>query len=400
MALLLRQNVEAAALGEHPAGHLGRDRFAFAFALDRPARHHGLLAVTTFVAFLAFVLGVGNRFTSSPLFVYIPEVSLIQPLGRAAWQQAFALHQQGALFALCGGYQASGMEPLAAYQLLYTWEWLRVGSLLMLAACGGLLGVLALREFAADMTRAVAGDTGRIPMPRPAGAEMLCLVGLAGLAAAYLPLRYFADHAGLFAAINIGQHRHALDVTFASLALAFLLCAIISSGRDAHGSQQRRLSGAAWTFFLAFDIAFGALLEATDGAVVWSTFPGYADGLLPSADRLFALSPAWRNVTENVYLIQASHRVLSLGLWLVALMALAVAAWRRERLTWPALLFGLVTLEAALGAATLVFGVPPAVSIVHQLGAVLALAVALMPAMAAGPRGPRVISLYPPRCQV
>jgi hypothetical protein len=214
------------------------------------------------------------------------------------------------------------MESLTVYQLLYMWEWLRAGSVLMLTACGGLLGMLMLRDLTDDMVHAVVGDTARAKR-----LEMACLVGLAGLAAAYLPLRYFADHAGLFAAINIGQHRHALDVAFASLALAFLLCAATDSAPQPDRGQSRRLWRAVWAFFLALNIAFGALLEATDGAVVWSTFPGYADGLLPSADRLFAFSPTWRNVTENVYLIQASHRVLSVGLCLAALMALIATVW-------------------------------------------------------------------------
>jgi cytochrome c oxidase assembly protein subunit 15 len=377
MTLLLGHD-EAATLGERPAGHLGRDWVWL--ALDRPARCHGLLAVTTLVAFLAFVLGVGNRFTSSALFVYIPEVSLVPPLGKAAWQEAFALHQQGPLFALCGGYQASGMEPLAAYQLLYMWEWLRVGSVLMLAACGGLLGVSAVRPLARGMAYTAGGPAARGGAPDPARSEMLCLVGLGVLAAAYLPLRYFADHAGLFATINIGQHRHALDVTCASLALALLIAATLDS--EARRGRSRRLWGAAFASFIALDICSGALLQATDAAVVWNTFPGYADGLLPSADRLFALRPAWRNVTENVYLIQASHRVLSVGLWLAALLVLAWSAWRRQRLAWPALLFGLMTLDGALGISALTAAPPPVHSIAHQVGAVLTLAVALAPAVA------------------
>ena len=369
----------APALDARWAGHRARDWFAIALA--GPAARRGLLVVTTLVAFLVFVLGVGNRFTSSPLFIYIPEVNLIPPLGKAAWQQAFALHQQSPLFALCGGYQVGGMESLTVYQLLYIWEWLRAGSVLMLAACGGLLGILVLRDLTSSVVRAVVGDTGRVRMLRQASSEVLCLVGLAGLAAAYLPLRYFADHAGLFATINIGQHRHALDVTFASLALAFLLCAATDSGTQMLAGRQRRLWGAVWAFVLALNIAFGALLEATDGAVVWNTFPGYADGLLPAADRLFAFSPTWRNATENVYLIQASHRVLSVGLWLAALTALAAAAWRRERLAWPALLFGLLTFDGALGIAALAKALPAVLSIAHQVGAVLALATALAPAM-------------------
>jgi hypothetical protein len=367
----------APTLGVRWAGHLGRDWLAIALA--RPVPRRGLLVATTLIAFLAFVLGVGNRFTSSPLFIYIPEVDLVPPLDRAAWQHAFALHQQSPLYALCGGYQVGGMESLTVYQLLYMWEWLRAGSVLMLAACGGLLGVLVLRDLAGGAAFAVAGDTGRARMFRRTRSEMLCLVGLAGLAAAYLPLRYFADHAGLFAAINIGQHRHALDVTFASLALAWLLCAAVNLDAEVDRGLSRRLPRAMWAFFIALNIAFGALMEATDAAVVWNMFPGYAEGALPSADRLFAFAPAWRNLTENVYLIQAVHRVLSVALWLAALSALAASAWTRQRLVRPALLLVLLTLEGALGIAVLAPGQPVVLSIAHQIGAVLALAVVLTP---------------------
>ena len=78
-----------ASLDARWAGHRGRDWFAIALA--RPAPRRGLLVVTTLVAFLVFVLGVGNRFTSSPLFIYIPEVNLIPPLGSAAWSVARSL---------------------------------------------------------------------------------------------------------------------------------------------------------------------------------------------------------------------------------------------------------------------------------------------------------------------
>jgi hypothetical protein len=84
-----------------------------------------LLIVSAALAIPVFVLAVGNRFTGGPLFVYIPEVSLLPPMSRAAWEQAFVIHQQSPLFALCGGYQVGGMESLTVYQLLYWWEWLR-----------------------------------------------------------------------------------------------------------------------------------------------------------------------------------------------------------------------------------------------------------------------------------
>ena len=123
-----------------------------------------------------------------------------------------------------------------------------------------------------------------------------------------------------------------------------------------------------------------------DAGSVWKTFPGYADGILPSSDRLFAFNPVWRNFTENVYLIQACHRVLSFALWIAALAAWLTGQWRGLPCRREALLFGLLTLEGALGAATLMLDLPLVLSIAHQFSAILVLAVALSPSVVVLPR--------------
>jgi heme a synthase len=322
-------------------------------------RLRAALTAAAFFGSVAFVLGVGNRLTRGPWFVYAPEVSLVPPLGRAAWQHAFALHQQSPLYALCGGYDVGGMESISIYEFLYWWEWARIASVVLLAVSLSFAAYYVLRRALKSARRS----------------DLLPWLALAAAGIGYFVLRYFADHAGLFATINLGQHRHALDVTFASVALALLLAGALAP-REPHGAMMPR---AAWGLAIAFDIAFGALLEAMDAGPLWTTFPAYADGLLPGTDRLFAFHPLWRNFTENGYLIQACHRVLSIGLWSGALLAIAVALFRGRALTRALLLFGLLTLEAALGIATLRAGAPVALSIAHQLAAVIILAVALLP---------------------
>ena len=316
-----------------------------------------LLLFTVTLAMPAFILSVGNRFTGGPLFVYIPEVDLLPPMSSAAWEKAFVIHQQSPLFALCGGYQISGMESLTVYQLLYWWEWLRSASVMLLSLCLVLLVVLTLRN-----------------AMRPQGRrDSLLLIGAALLLISYAGLRYFADHAGLFATINVGQHRHAVDVTFASVALALLLAECL----PAHERTVPWRSCAVWAIAIALDIAFGAMFQTTDASAVWNTFPGYGDGLLPGADRLFAFHPLWRNFTENAYFIQAVHRLLSLALWLAATAGWLACWWRGLSMQRAALLFVLLTAEGVLGIATLLLDLPLVLSIAHQFCAVLVLAAAL-----------------------
>jgi len=77
---------------------------------------------------------------------------------------------------------------------------------------------------------------------------------------------------------------------------------------------------------------------------------------------------------------------LSIGLWASGLIALANALLRRLPLARALALFGLLTLDAVLGIATLRSGQPVVLSILHQIGAVAVLAAALVPPSRASDR--------------
>jgi heme A synthase len=328
---------------------------------DKPGWLRAALTAAAFFGVAAFVLGAGNRLTQGPWFVYAPEVSLLPPIGRAAWEQAFVVHQQSPLYALCGGYEVGGMESLSIYRFLYAWEWLRIASVALFVEAL----FLALLFFLGR-----AANSARRP-------DLLPWLGLLAAGGGYFVLRYFADHAGLFATINLGQHRHALDITFASVGVALLIVGALVPRQSQAGSAIPRM---AWGSAIALNIAFGALFEALDARPLWTTFPGYTDSLLPTSDRLFAFNPVWRNLTENGYLIQTCHRVLSIGLWAAAALAVVTALLRGHPWTRAAVLFALLTLEGALGVATLQADQQPLVlSILHQACAIAVLAAALAP---------------------
>jgi heme A synthase len=366
MLLLNQDHAPAAVLHQTAAASRAHtaDWLARLVGSDGPGPMRAALSAAACFGVAAFVLGAGNRLTSGPWFLYPPEVSLIPPIGAAAWRYAFALHQQSPLYALCGGYDVGGMESITIYQFLYWWEWSRIAAIALFAASLFVVSLLFLG-------RAVEAQH-RIDPPR--------WIGLLAAGTGYFVLRYVADHAGLFATINLGQHRHALDVTVASLGLAILIVAVIAPERSAREHVAPRV---AWGLVIALDIAFGALLQSLDAGPLWTTFPGYADGLLPSLDRLFAFHPVWRNLTENGYLIQACHRLLSIGLWTAALAAFVAAVLRGLPKSRVLILLGLLTFEGALGVAALQAAYPAVLSIAHQLCAVAVLAAAL------APRGPR-----------
>jgi cytochrome c oxidase assembly protein subunit 15 len=325
-------------------------------ALPRAVRQVRLYFLIVFALGLAaFIFGVDGRFPGG-LFLYPPPVDWMPPLSSDQWSAAFAAHQQDPVFAACGAAQSLG-----EFQTLYWWEWLRQASVLLLAvaAVTGLAGASALPRF-------------RFALPRVLGP---CAIVLAYAVARWLVGLAAANVAEL-ARFNAGQYRHAVDVTFASAAVAAVLASALVPQRPAGPDRAHpfRLAAWLWGCALLLDIAFGALFMARDAAAVWTAWPGLGD--VPP-DRFLSYSPLWLNFVFNPYTIQLVHRAVSVGLWIAALGWLVWSIRRNSAGAGGAVaLFALLTAQMALGVAALVLGVPPALSIMHRVGGVLLLAVA------------------------
>jgi cytochrome c oxidase assembly protein subunit 15 len=310
----------------------------------------------------AFMLGVENRLTPA-LFVVAPPVDLVPPLGAQAWYAAFLQHQQDPVFAACGG-----TENLAQFKLLYWWEWLRRGSVLLL---GGL--------FVSGLSLTALAREYRFAFKRHLG---LCALGVV-----YLALVLGLDGAPArvvdFARYNVGQYRHVLDVTFASVALALVLAAAIAPPT----APKSRASSLAWLWIalIILDIAAGALFAARDAAPVWRSFPGYDSSALPPLERLTAYTPLWLNFTFNQYMIQLVHRALSLGLW-VGLAGAAIWTSSRypRRFGILAALLLVLTVEMLAGIAALMLGAAALIAFLHEVGPMVLLAIAFV--MASRPK--------------
>jgi cytochrome c oxidase assembly protein subunit 15 len=304
----------------------------------------------------ALALGIESRLTPD-LFAVAPPVDLVPPLDDHAWSAAFVVHQQDPVFSACGG-----SENLAQFKVLYWWEWLRRGSVLLLASTfgSGFLTAGLLPEYRFVLRRHIA----------------LCLIGLGYLAVGWC-LDVAVPHVADLARYNTGQYRHALDMTFASVALAVVLASAVVPPAPSALRSTRHLgrTGWLWIGLVILDICSGALFASRDAISVWRSFPWYETGMLPPLDRLVAYAPLWLNFTFNQYMIQLVHRVLSIGLW-GALIANLIWVGRRHpgAFVGAAALFVLMTAEAAAGIATLTLGGSAAASFLHEVGAAVLLA--------------------------
>jgi cytochrome c oxidase assembly protein subunit 15 len=324
----------------------------------------------------AFVLGVENRFTSGGLFVLPPPVSWIPPLTGQAWNEAFALHQQDPAFAACGG-----TETLAQYRLLYWWEWLSHASLVALMVVG------ASGLFAASMSARY-----RAALPR--------LLAIAAIAAAWWPVRSAVEVAigvdPVTSSFNVGQYRHAVDVAFASAALAAIIAsAIVPPRADVPRRRGRARREWPWIAVILLDLCLGALFAACNAAASWPTWPGYGNDILPPLAQLVSYSSWWLNLTFNPYGIQLAHRAVSSLMWLAALWQLGAALWRHDPLARAGVRFTLISLQGATGIAALVLAVPADLSIVHQVGGVALLAAVLASWLATGANARANLSMQP-----
>jgi len=314
----------------------------------------GYFVVLAAAGLAASILGVENRFSSDSLFYLPPPVDFVPPLSSPQWLQAFAAHQRDPVYAAC-----VGTESLSQFKLLYWWEWLRRASVLGLAALGavGLLGAVLAPRF-------------RFVLPRLA---VLCaLVGGYWLTRALV--QFVVANVDVMSQFDDGQYDTAVNATFANATLAVVLASAVIPPLPFAARIRMSLAMWLWTGFFLLDIALGALCAAKDAAALWWTWPGYEGRALPPLAELLSYSPLWLNVTVNPYMLQFLHRALSSGLWLAALGCLFAARRRPQPLRAAAIIFALLTLEMATGILTLVLGVPPELSIAHQIGGAVLLA--------------------------
>jgi cytochrome c oxidase assembly protein subunit 15 len=326
-------------------------------AVRAPARMvRAYFLILAALGFAALVLGIESRLTPG-LFAIAPPVNFFPPLSNQAWFGAFTLHQQDPIFAACGG-----SENLAQFKVLYWWEWLRRGSMLLLAGsfASGFFIAALLPEYRFALRRHV----------------VLCLMGLGYMAARWC-LDFAVPHVEDLVRYNTGQYRHALDMTFASIALAAVLASVIAPPATTGLPSWRHLSRAGWFWIalIVLDICSGALFTSRDAISVWRSFPWYETSVLPPLDRLTSYAPLWLNFTFNQYMIQLLHRILSIGLW-VALIGNVIWAGRRNprALLGAAALFVLLTAQMAAGIATLILGGSAVASFLHEVGAIFLLA--------------------------
>lgn len=316
------------------------------------------LFATAFLVFAMVVVGGATRLTGSGLSItqWKPVSGALPPLTEHAWLDNFRLYQATPQYKLIN----RGMS-LGEFKFIFWWEWSH-------RLLGRLLGVVFAIPFVVFLV------TRRLPMRLIWRCVLLfALGGLQGL------VGWWMVKSGLEARVTVAPERLA---THLGLAL-ILFCALVWTGLEAWSGQARvggrRQDG--WPLAAVLLLA-GVFLQCLLGALVAGNQAGLVNNDWPLMDgRVFpddyAGASLWQTLAHSQAAVQFNHRILAYLIFFGA-AAMAVTALRARYLSGTiralcVVLLIAVLAQAGLGIATLWTGVPLALAILHQAGAVIVL---------------------------
>ena len=317
-----------------------------------------LFAVAALVVAMV-VVGGATRLTGSGLSIteWRPVTGAIPPLSDAAWQAEFAKYKTIPQYRELN----QGMG-LAGFQAIYWWEWAH-------RLLGRLVGVVFAIPFVVFLVRR--------QIPKRLVWRCWAMFGLGALQGL---IGWWMVSSGLADRVSVAPERLAVHLGLALLLFILLFWTAL----DAWSGQPRQESVTRWRtgalVFLAAAFAqslLGALVAGTHAGLIYNDFP-YMGGRLIPADYFGA--DLWRTIAHNQASVQLHHRLGAYGLFVGAIV-MAVMAWRTFYLAGQAralaiLCAAAVTVQALVGVATLMSGVPVWLGVLHQLGAVVVLAAA------------------------
>jgi cytochrome c oxidase assembly protein subunit 15 len=279
-----------------------------------------------------------------------PILGAIPPLNDADWNDAFHKYQAIPEYHLVN----KGMT-VESFKFIYWWEWSH-------RFLGRFIGVAFFVPFVIFWANRRIES---VAVPRLLG--LFVLGGLQGL------LGWYMVKSGLVDRVDVSQYRLAAHLTLAFTIYAAIIWTALGFGKPARhglgsgtGKQALAIVG-----LVLLQIAIGGFVAGLKAGLNYNTWPLMADKIVPPG--LGMLSPWWSNLFENAMTVQFVHRVVAYVLFGVVL----VHALRHRTFTSKALL-GAVLGQAVLGICTLLWHVPISLALVHQAGALVVLAAAVV----------------------
>jgi cytochrome c oxidase assembly protein subunit 15 len=326
---------------------------------DRSAAVAAWLFAVAALVFAMVIVGGATRLTGSGLSIteWKPISGALPPLSDAAWKKLFAAYQQIPQYR-----ELNAGMTLSGFKSIFWWEWAH-------RLLGRVVGAVFAIPFIYFLVRR--------QIPRRLIWRCAVILGLGGLQGL---VGWWMVASGLSHRISVAPERLATHLSLALL----LFIALVWTGLDAWSGQPRQSSVTRWRvgamIFLGavyMQALLGALVAGNDAGLVYNDWPMMGGTFWPHD---YAGPGLWATLAHSQAAVQLHHRLWAYGLFIAAIVVAVLA--RRSRFLAPqakALAFGLaaaVCLQAGLGIATLMAGVPLWLGILHQAGAALLLTVA------------------------
>jgi len=337
-----------------PMSHIEQTRY------DRQVANWLLICAA--VTFAMILLGAVTRLTNSGLSIveWKPLVGAIPPLTEHDWQATFDKYKQFPEYQKVNrGMSLEGFKAIFLYEYLHR-------------LLGRLIGVL----FAVPLVYFAVRRRLR-PGLMPGLVVLFILGALQGL------LGWYMVKSGLVENPRVSQYRLTAHLGVAVLIYAYMLWLafdLLFTGHAAPARARRPYARGclALVALVYLMILSGGLVAGTRAGHVFPTWPLMGDAFVPRG--LYATTPAWLAMFEDITTIQFNHRMFAYLLF-VLLNVFAILTWRgatgpRGRLA-AVLLALAVWMQVLLGIGTLLLHVPVALATAHQGGAVLLLSATL-----------------------
>jgi cytochrome c oxidase assembly protein subunit 15 len=344
-------------------------------SVRRPRAARRAIAVWLMVLFAMvaamIVVGGMTRLSDAGLSIteWRPVTGAMPPIDAAAWDAEFEKYRATPQFE-----HANPDMTLAEFRTIYWWEWghRQLGRLIGAVWGIGFLWFLIRRQIR-------PGWTGR-------------LLGVGFLGGLQGAIGWWMVASGLEGTmVSVASYRLAIHLGVAFAILGLITWYVLGLRREESDLLQARRQrnegmmrwGTALIAVVFLQVLLGGLVAGIDAGRNSPEWPLMAGSFVPPG--AFELAPGWTNFLENPGLVQFNHRIVG-----YLMLALGVVAWFRSRPSalihlrraFDALALAFVA-QVVLGIATVLYGAPWQVAIVHQVGAVMVFALAVWARFAA-----------------
>lgn len=306
------------------------------------------------------VIGGLTRLTESGLSIVEWKLvsGILPPFTEAAWQKEFTAYQTSPQYQ-----KINTLMTVAEFKQIFWLEYLH-------RLLGRMIGLVAVMPLLFLSVIPAKAETMHRDWLLPRMWLIALLIGIQGVVGWYMV------KSGLIDVPWVSPYRLALHLGLAMIILGLLMVTLLRLNEAPHPD----FSVPAWmantaTFaclLIFVQILFGAFVAGLDAGLTYNSFPKMDGDWIPQG--LWLIEPHWRNVFENVTMVNFLHRwwafVVAAGIFIQSFLTLRLPlnVHAKTVLLMPA---ALVAVQIALGIATLLQRVPTGLAVTHQAVAAL-----------------------------